>query len=111
MARLLIVDDERYIRNTIKDILEYEKYIVDTAEKLSDKTGYNVGIIITDDIGSKSPVAFSDDAYMDVFKKDSDGFMILLNNDTYEDNISASGNAILMYSDAKAKGYPVVFTY
>lgn len=32
MARLLIVDDERYIRNTIKDILEYEKYIVDTAE-------------------------------------------------------------------------------
>ena len=32
MARILIVDDERYIRNTIKDILEHEKYIVDTAE-------------------------------------------------------------------------------
>ena len=32
MARILIVDDERYIRNTIKDILEHEKYIVDVAE-------------------------------------------------------------------------------
>ena len=32
MARVLVVDDERFIRNTIKDILEHEKYIVDVAE-------------------------------------------------------------------------------
>lgn len=32
MARILVVDDERFIRNTIKDILEHEKYIVDLAE-------------------------------------------------------------------------------
>lgn len=32
MARILVVDDERFIRNTIKDILEHEKYIVDIAE-------------------------------------------------------------------------------
>ena len=31
MARILVVDDERFIRNTIKDILEHEKYIVDVA--------------------------------------------------------------------------------
>lgn len=31
MARILIVDDERYIRSTIKDIFENEKYIADTA--------------------------------------------------------------------------------
>ena len=31
MARILIVDDERSIRNTIKDILEHEKHIVDIA--------------------------------------------------------------------------------
>lgn len=31
MARILVVDDERYIRSTIKDIFENEKYIVDTA--------------------------------------------------------------------------------
>lgn len=32
MARILIIDDERSIRNTLKDILEYEKYEVDLAE-------------------------------------------------------------------------------
>jgi len=32
MARILIIDDERAIRNTLKDILEGEKYAVDTAE-------------------------------------------------------------------------------
>jgi len=32
MANLLIVDDERAIRNTLKEILEYEKYKVDEAE-------------------------------------------------------------------------------
>lgn len=94
-GKVFVSDKEGYLSDS-----EFDN-IVDTAEKLSDKTGYNVGIIITDDIGSKSPVAFSDDAYMDVFKKDSDGFMILLNNDTYEDHISTSGNAILMYSDAR----------
>ena len=32
MSRILVVDDERSIRNTLKDILEYEKYEVDLAE-------------------------------------------------------------------------------
>lgn len=32
MAKILIVDDERSIRNTLKEILEYEKYKVDEAE-------------------------------------------------------------------------------
>lgn len=32
MAAILIIDDEKPIRNTLKDILEYEKYIVDEAE-------------------------------------------------------------------------------
>lgn len=94
-GKVFVSDKESYLSDS-----EFDN-IVDTAEKLSDKTGYNVGIIITDDIGSKSPVAFSDDAYMDVFSKNSDGFMILINNDTYEDHISTSGNAILMYSDAR----------
>lgn len=31
MARILIVDDERYIRSTIKDIFENEKYVAETA--------------------------------------------------------------------------------
>ena len=32
MSRILVIDDERSIRNTLKDILEYEKYEVDQAE-------------------------------------------------------------------------------
>lgn len=32
MSRILVIDDERSIRNTLKDILEYEKYTVDLAE-------------------------------------------------------------------------------
>jgi two-component system, NtrC family, nitrogen regulation response regulator NtrX len=32
MARILVIDDERSIRNTLKEILEYEKFEVDVAE-------------------------------------------------------------------------------
>ncbi len=32
MARILIIDDERAIRNALREILEYEKYLVDDAE-------------------------------------------------------------------------------
>ena len=32
MAKVLIIDDERSIRNTLKDILEVESYNVDVAE-------------------------------------------------------------------------------
>ncbi len=45
MARVLIIDDERSIRNTLKDILELEKFTVDVAEdgpsglkKITDQT-------------------------------------------------------------------------
>ncbi|TNF37330.1 MAG: sigma-54-dependent Fis family transcriptional regulator [Bacteroidetes bacterium] len=33
MPRILVIDDERSIRNTLKDVLEYEKYEVDLAEE------------------------------------------------------------------------------
>ncbi len=33
MPRILVIDDERAIRNTLKDVLEYEKYEVDLAEE------------------------------------------------------------------------------
>ena len=33
MSKILVIDDERSIRNTLKDILEYEKYQVDLAEE------------------------------------------------------------------------------
>ena len=33
MSRILVIDDEKAIRNTLKDVLEYEKYEVDLAEE------------------------------------------------------------------------------
>lgn len=36
MARLLVIDDERSIRNTLKEILEYEKHTVEVAEDGAD---------------------------------------------------------------------------
>lgn len=36
MPRILIIDDERAIRNTLRDILEYEKYAVDDAANAAD---------------------------------------------------------------------------
>ncbi|MCB9227729.1 MAG: sigma-54 dependent transcriptional regulator [Chitinophagales bacterium] len=51
MAKILIVDDERSIRNTLKEILEYEKYKVDEAEdgakglKMIQENHYDVVIL------------------------------------------------------------------
>jgi len=48
MSRILVIDDERSIRNTLKDILEYEKYEVDLAEdgnkgiEMIRKNGYDI---------------------------------------------------------------------
>lgn len=51
MAKILIVDDERSIRNTLKEILEYEKYKVEEAEdgakglKMINENHYDVVIL------------------------------------------------------------------
>lgn len=48
MSRILVIDDEKSIRNTLRDILQYEKYIVDEAAdgmeglKLADANLYDV---------------------------------------------------------------------
>lgn len=48
MTKILVIDDERSIRNTLKEILEFEKFEVDTAEdgfeglEKLEKTSYDV---------------------------------------------------------------------
>lgn len=48
MASILVIDDEKSIRNTLKDVLEYENYIVDVAEdgfrglELFERNNYDV---------------------------------------------------------------------
>jgi DNA-binding NtrC family response regulator len=53
MSKILVIDDERSIRNTLKDILEYEKYDVELAEdgiKALDKVKANGFDVILCDI-------------------------------------------------------------
>jgi len=40
MSKILVIDDERSIRNTLKEILEYEKYQVDLAENAKQALEY-----------------------------------------------------------------------
>ncbi len=48
MARILIIDDERSIRNTLKDILEFEGYKIDLAE--NGKMGVQMAMTTTYDL-------------------------------------------------------------
>ncbi len=48
MARILIIDDERSIRNTLKDILEFEGYKIDLAE--NGKMGVQMALSTTYDL-------------------------------------------------------------
>ena len=48
MSKILVIDDEKAIRNSLKEILEFEKHSVDTAEdgesaiELFSKNGYDL---------------------------------------------------------------------
>lgn len=48
MAKILVVDDERAIRNTLKDILEFEGYTIDLAE--NGKVGLEKALATTYDL-------------------------------------------------------------
>lgn len=48
MAKILVIDDERAIRNTLKDILEFEGYTIDVAE--NGKVGLEKALATTYDL-------------------------------------------------------------
>ena len=52
MTRILVIDDERSIRSTLKEILEFEKYKVDTAQDAPEALEYvknnNYDLIFSD---------------------------------------------------------------
>ena len=73
--------------------------IIADATEFSEITGYNVGFVISYDIGTKNEVEYGDDIYDDVFRINTDGVLFLINNDTLYDYIGTSGEAILMFDD------------
>lgn len=64
-------------------------------------TDFNIGIVITDNIGDDKSdygvMDFTDVYYEDYCGKDTDGVLLLINNDTKYDWFSASGRCINMF--------------
>lgn len=87
---------------------ELKQYLIDTA-KLAE---CNVGVIITDDIHGKSERAYTEDMYDSTFGADSDGVLLLINNDYdsgYGDWLTAEGNAVARFGNKSDKVLQAVY--
>lgn len=73
------------------------------AEEFAQKSGFNIVICITDDIGEPKTdgqtVEYADLMYEEFCGLNTDGILLLINNDTEYDYISTSGACINYYSD------------
>jgi DNA-binding NtrC family response regulator len=87
MAHILVIDDEKSIRNTLKEILEYEKFTVDLAEngieglEMYRKGGYD---IILCDI--KMPEMDGLEVLEKVFEEESEAQVIMISGHGNIDN-------------------------
>ena len=94
MAKILVIDDERSIRSTLKEILEYEKYEVDLAE--SGKEGlesFEIGkydIILCD---IKMPEMDGIEVLEKIFEQSTDTQVIMISG---HGNIDTAVQAIKM---------------
>ncbi|MDO5559210.1 MAG: TPM domain-containing protein [Oscillospiraceae bacterium] len=62
-------------------------------KSFSDKLGINIAIVITSDKGFKSSMEYADDQYDSIFGINTQGILLLIDNDTQYDWISTSGDA------------------
>ncbi|MCM1054459.1 MAG: TPM domain-containing protein [Bacteroides sp.] len=95
--RVRIIDDYGYLSESDKASISSK------AGVFAEKSGFNVMISITDDIGTPKTdshtVEYADDLYEEYFGINTDGILLLINNDTKYDYISTSGACINYYSD------------
>lgn len=95
--QVYIIDDYGYLSQSEKEKIYLE------AEIFSEKSGFNIMIAITDDIGTPKTdshtVEYADDLYDYYCGINTDGILLLINNDTEYDYISTSGACINYYSD------------
>ncbi len=80
-----------------------ENYMTDKAVEAAEKTGLNIIVYTTDDVGSDKSdngvMDFADVAYESICGINTDGVLLLINNDTKFDWISTSGAGINYLSD------------
>ncbi len=93
------------------------------AQALSEEYGIEVAVVITEDIGDRTPSKFAKAYFSELYPDDENddtttsGFLILINNDTYEDIVYTKGSAKVITSSAielaiaKATPYLVVEDY
>ena len=85
MARILVIDDERAIRNTLKEILEFEGYTVEVAE--NGRSGLE-----------KAQAAHFDLIYTDIKMPEMDGMEVLQSYRTYQQEHGEEYTPIVMIS-------------
>lgn len=82
-----------------------ESSILSTAAEFSAKSDFNIIFVISDDIGSDKSdngvTNYADDVYDNLCGINTDGILLLINNDTKYDWISTSGSCINYYSDER----------
>lgn len=82
-----------------------ETVILEKAEEVANKTGFNIIIVAADDIGQPKTdshvVEYADDKYEDLCGINTDGVLFLINCDTKYDYISTSGVCINYLSDER----------
>jgi len=79
MAHILVIDDERSIRNTLKEILEYEKFTVDLAENgaegLEKFKGGGYDVVLCD---IKMPEMDGMEVLENIFREEGDATVLMI---------------------------------
>lgn len=79
---------------------EEENILASRQIELEQKTGLFIAVVITDNLEGKSSQAYADDFYDEYFGINTNGILLLLDNQSQWDHISTSGSAINLYSEA-----------
>lgn len=82
-----------------------EAKLGETADRLADKTGYNVVIIAVDDAdieaNDESAKEYADSVYEELCILGSDGVLLLINNASQYDYITTSGGCVDLYNEER----------
>lgn len=96
-----------YILSDKAGVLTDEQRIkaLDTLEATVQSVNYNIGVVITDNIGEdksdESAERLADEYYDGYFGAGTDGVLFMINDDTKADVISTSGRCIELYTSAR----------
>lgn len=96
-----------YILSDNAGVLDNEQRAeaIDGIRAASEIAGYNIGVVITADVGSdksdSAVVRLADEYYDGFFGEGTDGVLFLINNDTKYDVISTSGKCISLYTSSR----------